>query len=460
MLLFHLQVLSNAQDCALVRQIGADMGMTTSKQDSLGANCCTTSGNGISCDASQRIIRIDWSANVDGNFNLENTLYSALLPRTLLYLNLNGYDSGNSIVGVTSGLPPNLTHLDLGSNQIDAIIVSLPSKLTYINLSQNQFRGTFPSLPNTLTHLDLNANGFEGPVPSFPDTLMYVDLSGNKFTSNIPSPLPSSLNSLLIDDNLMSGDVPQLPNSLQYLSLGSPGESGNHFSGSVIMFSPITLLINVNYITDVVVTDVSQLRECDLSDNPLKDNPYLSNLNKCTQTGLYLPSRLPITKSTSKITSRTLAKSTTAVRSSLLVKPDTGSSRTNSFLLLSTVISANPVGVIQSSKFGSNSTFGTILGSLTSTSDLESLISDVYSTKVNLTSATSADSKSTQDVQNVILNGDPVIMYLLIGGLSGLFVILSVIGRYWKSPVSKSKFGRHNSYGTLNTVQTVKSKEK
>ena len=66
--------------------------------------------------------------------------------------------------------------------------------------------------------------------------------------------------------------------------------------------------------------------------------------------------------------------------------------------------------------------------------------------------ATTTDTQNTTDVSANI--GDGAIIYYLIAGIAVLFICLLIAARFIKSPASKSKFGRKNSFGTLNTVNT------
>ena len=48
---------------------------------------------------------------------------------------------------------------------------------------------------------------------------------------------------------------------------------------------------------------------------------------------------------------------------------------------------------------------------------------------------------------------DPTIVYALIGGIVGICVLLVIASKVVKNPKMNSKFGRNNSFGTLNTIQ-------
>ena len=54
---------------------------------------------------------------------------------------------------------------------------------------------------------------------------------------------------------------------------------------------------------------------------------------------------------------------------------------------------------------------------------------------------------------------DATIVYFLIAGVAGIFGMLVIAAKFLKNPnAGKSRFGRKNSFGTLNTVVTTNSK--
>ena len=164
------------------------------------------------------------------------------------------------------------------------------------------------AIPTSVTFLHLWGNAITGSIPDLlPSGLLVLDLWGNAITGNIPNVLPSGLITLWLYGNQMSGDLISFPSTIQYLSLGYPGNPGNHFTGTLRINQPIFLLINDNWVTDVVIQDSSQINPswCDLSNNPLLGNPNIAGLTTCTKNGLYSAALLPVTRST------TFAKTTT-----------------------------------------------------------------------------------------------------------------------------------------------------
>ena len=221
--------------------------------------------------------------------------------------------------------------------------------------------------PSALEYLILHTNpNLSGSISSLPPTLIRLDLAGNSHT----------------------GDVPPLPDTLTELRLGWPGNSGNHFTGSIRLNQPLDLMINDNWLTDIIIQDVSKLTsdKCDLSNNPLLGNPNIAGMN-CSKNALYSASLLPNTNTLSS----SVSKSFSLVPSSITV-----------ILNTETEVSNN----------------------------------------------------------NIPSDVDPNLIYGLLSGFLGVFVIAFLANKFLKVPKIKSKFARKNSYGTLNTMSTVNTVNK
>ena len=168
-----------------------------------------------------------------------------------------------------------------------------------------------------VTHINWYVLGLNGVIneTAIPSSLYFFDLWNNGISGSIPNALPSGLVVLDLDGNQMSGDLPSFPSTLQFLHLGAPGYPGNHFTGSLRLNRPIELRINDNWITDVVIQDSSVLgtdgNDCDLSNNPLLDNPNIAGLTMCTKNDLYSAALLPVTRSTVTTLTKTTTKLTT-----------------------------------------------------------------------------------------------------------------------------------------------------
>ena len=339
--------------------------------------------------------------------------------------------------------------------------------------------------------------------------LYYLILNDNFITGNIPSVLPLSLETLYVHGNLMSGDLPAFPPTLKNLAIGfqlSP--PGNKFTGTLRLNRPTEMQITNNLISDIIIQDYGGLTSrsntiyCDISNTPLLGNPNIVQLTVsiCKQTGLYAKSTTLTTKSTTKLQSGSSSTSTSSTHKSLsktsytmsttikivvktLLKSslfyassvNTGKMSTSAEITILTTtmsmaesdyntlnsnnetpkpttifqnslilginqrISSSSVSIIDFSESNFNTveapTSGPILG-------LSSFSSVVTSTTVTL----DAGESTAQDA---------TILYVLLGAFVNLIVLVIVASKIIKNPkIKNSRFGRKNSFGTLNTVST------
>ena len=245
----------------------------------LQSDCCT-SVTGITC-SSQRVTRINWSS-----LSLNGYINFTAIPSGLISLNLYG----NGLTGnISATLPNGLQNFNVGNNRLTGVIPStLPNGLINLHLHLNQINGTIPLLPTNLIDVNIGSNQLTGPIPTtLPVGLTYLHLDKNQLTGSIPQPLPVGLNDFSVGGNLLFGVVPSFPSTLEYLNLGLFGFPGNLISGSIFLDKPVLLYINDNLITDVVIKNMTQLTQCDLSNNPLLGNRNIINFTMCIQNGLY-----------------------------------------------------------------------------------------------------------------------------------------------------------------------------
>eukprot|EP00835_Amoeboradix_gromovi_P000636 NODE_23_length_38171_cov_0.318108.p12 type:complete len:348 gc:universal NODE_23_length_38171_cov_0.318108:7263-8306(+) len=146
---------------------------------------------------------------------------------------------------------------------------------------EGKINGT--ALPPYLRVLHLEDNKIYGDIPTLPSTLTQFFLDNNNINGSLPDKLPIGLQYVSLTYNMMSGNFPTLPQSIQNLYL-SPG---NLFSGSLVFKYPVSFSIYGNWISDVVVYNSSRITSCDISNNPLLNNPHIANLTMCTKNDLY-----------------------------------------------------------------------------------------------------------------------------------------------------------------------------
>ncbi|KAF3447725.1 hypothetical protein FNV43_RR08428 [Rhamnella rubrinervis] len=156
-----------------------------------------------------------------------------------------------------------LLYLDLSDNEIDGEIPNWIWNVGYgfllhINLSYNQLVGMQEpySLPN-LSILDLHSNQLHGRIPVPPPSASYIDFSNNSFSSSIPKVIGDGLSSAIffsLSKNRLTGVLPdsicnasylqvldlsnnrlsgRIPEYLSKMTLGVLNLQRNNFSGSV-----------------------------------------------------------------------------------------------------------------------------------------------------------------------------------------------------------------------------------
>ena len=170
---------------------------------------------------------------------------------------------------------------------------AIPVTLVNFDLQRNLITGKVPSFQNGIRNIFLSDNLLNGTIPAITSSILYLDLSRNQLTGSIPE-LPNNLSNLYLFGNQLTGIIPPLPSTLNNLRLGHPSYLGNHLQGTIYLIQPVRLMINGNWITNVIVNDTSQLSQCDLSQNPLLGIPSLDSLPMCLQNGLYSANTLPL----------------------------------------------------------------------------------------------------------------------------------------------------------------------
>jgi len=160
--------------------------------------------DGITCDESEQITRIDLCCN-----NLEGSLPSEIgMLSSLTHLDLDI----NFITGTIPseiGMLSSLYWLDLDFNSITGTIsseIGMLSSLTYLDLDDNSITGTIPSeigMLLSLRYLDLHQNSITGTIPSEIGMLsssFWVDLDNNSITGTIPTELCALTNTFILYD--------------------------------------------------------------------------------------------------------------------------------------------------------------------------------------------------------------------------------------------------------------------
>jgi Leucine-rich repeat (LRR) protein len=132
----------------------------------------------------------------DGNTNLEPFFAAVSNCSQILEIEAAAVGIGGWLPSrLGSMLPPNISHLNLGLNEIKGHIpadIGDVINITRINLSGNQLNGTVPASICALSKLEwlsLSNNALTGMIPACignVTSLGTLDLSGNKLSGSIP----------------------------------------------------------------------------------------------------------------------------------------------------------------------------------------------------------------------------------------------------------------------------------
>ena len=260
---------------------------------------------------------------------------------------------------------------------------------------------------------EINWNSKEVTLTGFingsalPQALTKLRLNQNEIVGHLPTTWPKGMMHIEVNKNYLYGDISQVifPPTMQILQLGWPNEYGNHFSGTLNLYRPVSVKINHNLITGIQINDTSLLNNCDLSDNPLLGNFKINNLTQCRMNYLF-PAIIPSTT-------------------------------------VETVTAFITIATIQLVK---SECADTIPGNTTSMTLDGKYSKEVYNTSQPENSPTLGS--------NLDPSASFWVLYALVGGFIGLCILTIVAKMIFKHPKLHSKFGRKNSFGTLNTVNT------
>ena len=256
---------------------------------------------------------------------------------------------------------------------------------------------------------------------------------------------------------------------MQFLLLEWPGEGGNHFTGSLYLYKPKSILINYNWISDIQISDTSQLSTCDVSYNPLLGNLQLNTIQTslnsvgkaCITEGLYAASLLANTASSklpSTPTSTTKGKKSSEMKI-LSTRVATATTNISGTLTYDSFFPA--VSILHS--IGYLSYVASAIESIdilknTTMQESTSLPAAIMASTTTQQSDTSLPAApSNQQGNNTNPGISQWVLIALFGGFVGLCILTFVASKIFKHPKIHSKFGRKNSFGTLNTMNTVKT---
>ena len=198
---------------------------------------------------SNKLESLNLSCNGLYNLSIEGIQsVSTAIKSSVIKLNLKGNNFGKakmaSSLGVfISNIRANLTHLNLGDNDLDELKSELQDlftaigkidSLTHLNLMRNNFKNippkVFEHIPRPVTHLNLSDNDL-GNNSSWPDiccfmtskSITHLDISRNKLNLSGSEKTDEHNKPKLAEATLLSDSFKNLPASLKYLNLSRNG---------------------------------------------------------------------------------------------------------------------------------------------------------------------------------------------------------------------------------------------
>lgn len=123
----------------------------------------------------------------------------------------------NQVQGSLPGGLPNVTVLDMSSNQLsEANFANLPAALQLLYVGNNTLTGNLPQGQDSQT--------------AFPTNLTILDVSHNSLSGPLPAVLPSNMSVLNISDNAFTGSLPASWSSLKQMSV-LKADNNPHITG-------------------------------------------------------------------------------------------------------------------------------------------------------------------------------------------------------------------------------------
>eukprot|EP00834_Sanchytrium_tribonematis_P005598 NODE_350_length_8989_cov_0.477684.p2 type:complete len:436 gc:universal NODE_350_length_8989_cov_0.477684:6822-5515(-) len=242
-------------------------------------------------------------------------------PKSLIHIKLNSI----KVNGTLSSFPNTTQVIDIEASQLTGIIPDLPNSMTILKIMHSQLTGPIPIMPPNLIQFDLTYSNLNATFfPPFPNSLTGFSIQGSRVSASLPDKFSNSLVDLYLNNNLLTGMIPSscFPSSLTTLRMND-----NFLSGTVNISSSIKILrIENNLVDQLIISDPSQLTDCNAQNNHLSYLPIYANYSKCIFGSFYTP---PLTTTTANLinsTTRLLTISTPGTSitlDSLLATQDT-----------------------------------------------------------------------------------------------------------------------------------------
>ena len=431
MLLLQAEITAVSTDCLNVISLATNLNMDFNRLSQLQSNCCLNNGlTGLRCNENELVTEINWNS-----LGLNGILDVSLLPRNLISLALNNNQIFRIVdTDTTRPWPTGLTFIDLGACGINGTIpTNLPDGLNELLLYANRLHGNVPlHWPNSLKKLNLGENELSGSIldVTWPQGLLELKLYQNELTGPISYDLPSTLTLLDLGTNSMSGAIPStLPSELKSLHIDY-----NQFD-STLQFLPSTvgdLSANNNQFSDVEIPSNQVFRRCDLRNNPFKNK----------QSVLDLPVGCEYSPFPKESTTLFLIPSTTRKVTTRLDTPLASASAREVTTRLDTPLASASARAVTTSEYLTTRSISAVV---------ELKEKEYFSTISTTSSIVFVESNAKLTDLPISLT----LIYALLGGFGGVCLLGFIASKIFKNPKMNSRFGRKNSFGTLNTVNFI-----
>ena len=410
-------------------------------------------------------------------FNQLTGGFPSNLPNSIQYLNLEHNKLSGSISIL---LPAQLVVFVVSYNNFNGTIPTWPSKIKLVFLWHNQFSGIVPPIPASIEYYFIMDNQLEGQLPKI-NTLVVLDAGNNKLNGTLPA-IANNLRFLDICGNTITGSLPVLPDTLNQLNLGNQTCYGNNITGEISVTSGAILKRLNIYKNSISKVDIlaASVSDCDLRGNGLNtSNIKISPSSNCKRDDLVFNSSVtyeikedsqqteykdyfydePFTYFEDVETTTLLYNVTDEViisdsATQMHTKTLNPLSYGTSSIAMSTLSTLNPYMHTSGRCTSSNS--GALQSTLSGqqTSVQTSLQSDLQS-EFELLSTTSIASSAIQDIRNNQAGINDYLIFILLGVFFLIMVVTVALKYLLKTPQIRSKFGRKNSFASLNTFQTT-----
>eukprot|EP00835_Amoeboradix_gromovi_P003487 NODE_232_length_13679_cov_0.197349.p4 type:complete len:510 gc:universal NODE_232_length_13679_cov_0.197349:6678-5149(-) len=493
-------------DCGNIKTLALGLNMDLKQPQlfyDISKDCCNSTG--ITC-VDSRVTEVFWK-----KLSLDGAVNSSLIPPFVTYLDL----SYNNLVGeVPSIYSPKMICMYLNDNKLNGSLpIVYPSSLSILLLRSNQLTGGIPPSIVATVEISLSNNFLTGPIPTLPSLLKRFYAGGNRLTGLLPT-FSKNLQVLYLGTqfntpNKLSGTLRLEKPSMLYIngnyitdiiiqdsSLLTPStcdlsnnpllDNANIKSVNCLkngLYSP-SVLLSQDAITLNSVTSFSSVNQQETTTTLISDyttthqnNYSISDISSQKEFSFSVEtiptSKFPITKLSSEYlklssvhdyvpkaesTNLYYASSVVERQSKTSIEADLKESHKTGAAVEEKISLSAPTFTFEMSYYSNEADFTSMLG-LTSTKNIHHEVLFMSDDDINGIETQSAltDYQNPKDpgLETAFSNDDSgLLVYWLFSGFIATCIVVLVASKFFKHPKIQSRFGRRNSFSTLNTVGT------